>query len=134
MSFRTNWPCGEGARQQATARVASGARSGLNLSPLPAFTSCVLFSSYGVRRMSTTRLSSRGQVVLPKDVRDRHQWKPGQEFEIVETDEGILLRAQSPFPDTTFDEVRGRTGYEGPPKATDRLTGTAALRKKNERE
>lgn len=55
--------------------------------------------------MSTTRLSSRGQVVLPKNVREKYHWTSGQEFEVVETDEGILLRAQSPFPDTTFDEV-----------------------------
>jgi AbrB family looped-hinge helix DNA binding protein len=83
--------------------------------------------------MSTTRLSSRGQVVLPKNVREKYHWTSGQEFEIVETDEGILLRAQSPFPDTTFDEVRGMTGYDGPSVSTDRLTGTAALRKKAER-
>jgi AbrB family looped-hinge helix DNA binding protein len=80
--------------------------------------------------MSTTRLSSRGQVVLPKRVRDKHQWDPGQEFEVVQTEEGVLLRPRSPFPETTFEAVRGRTGYDGPPVPTDQLTGTEALRKK----
>lgn len=80
--------------------------------------------------MSTTRLSSRGQVVLPKRVRDKHQWDPGQEFEVVQTEEGVLLRPRSPFPETTFEAVCGRTGYDGPAVSEDRLTGTEALRKK----
>lgn len=80
--------------------------------------------------MPTTRLSSRGQVVLPKQVREAHRWAPGQEFEIVETEAGILLRPRSPFPETTFDEVRGVTGYDGPRVSTDQLTGAEALRRK----
>lgn len=80
--------------------------------------------------MPTTRLSSRGQVVLPKRVRDENRWDPGQEFEIVQTEEGVLLRPRSPFPETTFETVRGRTGYDGPSVPTDQLTGTTALRKK----
>ena len=80
--------------------------------------------------MPTTRLSSRGQVVLPKRVRDNNQWDPGQEFEVVQTEEGVLLRPRSPFPETTFEAVRGRTGYDGPPVPTGQLTGTEALRKK----
>lgn len=71
--------------------------------------------------------------MLPKAVRDDHHWRPGQEFEIVNTDDGILLRPRSPFPDTTFEEVKGVTGYDGPPMSTKRLTGAAALRKKKGR-
>mgnify|MGYP000055270647 FL=1 len=80
--------------------------------------------------MPTTRLSSRGQVVLPKRVREKNRWDPGQEFEIVQTEEGVLLRPRSPFPETTFETVRGRTGYDGPSVSTNQLTGTTALRKK----
>ncbi|PZN73131.1 MAG: hypothetical protein DM484_23225 [Candidatus Methylumidiphilus alinenensis] len=29
--------------------------------------------------METTRLSSKGQVILPKSVRDAHHWSPGSE-------------------------------------------------------
>lgn len=83
--------------------------------------------------MPTTRMSSRGQVVLPKPVREKHQWAPGQEFEVVETDAGILLRPRAPFPETTFDEVRGATGYDGPRVPTRHLTGAEALRRKAER-
>ena len=83
--------------------------------------------------MSTTRMSSRGQVVLPKPVRDKHQWAPGQEFEVVDTDAGILLRPRAPFPETTFDDVRGAVGYDGPRVPTDQLTGAEALRRKTAR-
>lgn len=32
--------------------------------------------------METTRLSSKGQVILPKSIRDARHWAPGAEFEI----------------------------------------------------
>ncbi|MCH7638593.1 MAG: AbrB/MazE/SpoVT family DNA-binding domain-containing protein [Bacteroidetes bacterium] len=42
--------------------------------------------------MTTTILSTRGRVVIPKEVRDRLGWKPGQEVEILDTDKGVLVR------------------------------------------
>lgn len=80
--------------------------------------------------MLTTQLSSRGQVVLPKRVREDHQLEPGQEFEIVDREDGILLRPRSPFPKTAFEDVRGATGYDGPRVPTDQLSGAEALRRK----
>lgn len=68
--------------------------------------------------------------MLPKRVREKHEWVPGQEFEIVDTEEGILLRPRSPFPQTSFEEVQGVTNYDGPRVPTHRLTGAAAVRKK----
>lgn len=42
--------------------------------------------------METTRLSAKGQVVLPKRVRDAHGWAPGVEFIVESTEAGVLLR------------------------------------------
>ena len=42
--------------------------------------------------MDTTKLSAKGQVVLPKGVRDAHGWLPGVEFVVETTSGGILLR------------------------------------------
>jgi AbrB family looped-hinge helix DNA binding protein len=64
----------------------------------------------------TSRLSSKGQIVLPKKIRDSHAWKPGTEFLIEETDAGVLLRPAKPFPKTTVEEVFGCLGYNGKPK------------------
>jgi AbrB family looped-hinge helix DNA binding protein len=67
--------------------------------------------------MATTRLSSKGQVILPKSLRDAHHWRPGTEFEIEERPEGILLRPRKPFAATRLQDVIGCTGYTGPAKS-----------------
>ena len=83
--------------------------------------------------MPTTRLSSKGQIVIPKAIRDAHRWKAGQELEVIDTDEGILLRAPSPFPQTIIDAAYGCIDYEGPPVPTEHLTGTEAMKRRNAR-
>jgi AbrB family looped-hinge helix DNA binding protein len=42
---------------------------------------------------SKTRLSSKGQIVIPKDVRERHGWGPGTELVIEDCGVAITLRA-----------------------------------------
>ncbi|MCE6966980.1 AbrB/MazE/SpoVT family DNA-binding domain-containing protein [Cereibacter sphaeroides] len=39
----------------------------------------------------TTRVSARGQVALPEELRARLGWKPGTRLEIRATPEGLLL-------------------------------------------
>ena len=39
----------------------------------------------------TTKLSSRGQLVIPKQVRDAHRWSENTMFTVSEHAEGILL-------------------------------------------
>jgi AbrB family looped-hinge helix DNA binding protein len=63
--------------------------------------------------METTKLSSRGQVVLPKSVRDARGWEPGTKFAVEEVSEGILLRPLRPFPSKSFDEVFACLKYTG---------------------
>lgn len=57
--------------------------------------------------METTRLSTKGQIVLPMAVRAARAWKPGTEFSIEETSDGILLRPVGTFPGTNLDQVAG---------------------------
>jgi AbrB family looped-hinge helix DNA binding protein len=64
--------------------------------------------------MATTKLSSKGQVVLPKSVRDAHGWAPGTEFEVESTADGVRLRAKAPFPRTELGQVFGSLSYSGP--------------------
>jgi len=63
--------------------------------------------------METTKLSSKGQVVLPKSVRDARSWEPGTKFAVEEVSEGILLRPLRPFPAASIDEVFGCLKYSG---------------------
>ncbi len=57
--------------------------------------------------METTRLSTKGQIVLPKNIRNSRSWGPGTEFMVEETDEGILLRPAGRFPATAIRDVAG---------------------------
>ena len=57
--------------------------------------------------METTRLSTKGQVVLPKNIRAARAWGPGTEFTVEETEDGILLRPSSRFPQTDLADVAG---------------------------
>ena len=48
--------------------------------------------------METTKLSSKGQVIIPKGSRQAHDWKPGLRFVVEDTDAGLLLRPLPDFP------------------------------------
>ena len=57
--------------------------------------------------MTTTRLSNKGQVVIPKSIRAAHGWKPGVEFLVENTDEGIVLKPIKSYSPTKIHEVIG---------------------------
>lgn len=63
--------------------------------------------------MEKTRLSNKGQVVLPRAIRDAMGWRAGQLLEVVTTAEGVLLRPFYQFESTTLDDVVGCLRYEG---------------------
>ena len=64
--------------------------------------------------METTKLSSKGQVVLPSSVRTARRWKPGTTLAIENRPEGVLLRPVKLFAETQLDQVVGSAGYKGP--------------------
>ena len=67
--------------------------------------------------METTRLSSKGQVIIPKALRNIHGWEAGQELIVIDTGDGILLKPKKPFPETTLQNVAGCLKYQGTPKS-----------------
>jgi AbrB family looped-hinge helix DNA binding protein len=67
--------------------------------------------------MPRTRLSSKGQVVIPKALREERGWAPGTEFNVEVTRDGILLRPTPGSPGTTAREVMGCLDYRGPPRS-----------------
>jgi AbrB family looped-hinge helix DNA binding protein len=54
-----------------------------------------------------TKLSTKGQVVLPKEIRQRRKWAPGSELIVEETPDGVLLRPARVFPQTRVEDVYG---------------------------
>ena len=71
--------------------------------------------------MATTILSSKGQLIIPKTMRSRHHWEAGTVFVVEETDAGLLLKPQKPFPATRVEDGLGCTGSQGPPKTLEEI-------------
>lgn len=42
--------------------------------------------------METTKVSTKGQVVLPKAVRAAQRWEPGQELEVINAGGYVILK------------------------------------------
>jgi AbrB family looped-hinge helix DNA binding protein len=57
-----------------------------------------------------TRISTQGQVVLPKALRDRRGWAAGAELIVEEPPEGVLLRGAPKKEPTRVEDVFGRLG------------------------
>ncbi|MEQ1530595.1 MAG: AbrB/MazE/SpoVT family DNA-binding domain-containing protein [Methylococcales bacterium] len=66
--------------------------------------------------MQTTRLSSKGQVIILKTIRDAYHLSVGQELEIEITAQGILLKTINSLPKTTVSDLVSCTGYQGATK------------------
>ncbi|MGO9241499.1 MAG: AbrB/MazE/SpoVT family DNA-binding domain-containing protein [Bryobacteraceae bacterium] len=71
--------------------------------------------------MELTRLSTKGQIILPKSIRDSRAWGPGTEFTLEESGDGILLRPAARFARTEIDEVAGCLATKGRPKTLAQL-------------
>jgi AbrB family looped-hinge helix DNA binding protein len=70
--------------------------------------------------METTRLSTKGQIILPKNMRTSRAWGPGTKLTVEETGQGILLRPDSRFPETGLHEVAGCLRSKRKPKTPGR--------------
>jgi AbrB family looped-hinge helix DNA binding protein len=61
----------------------------------------------GVLPMETTRLSTKGQIILPKSIRDSRDWRAGTAFIVEEMADGVFLRPKTSFPATKLEDVAG---------------------------
>ena len=80
--------------------------------------------------METTRLSSKGQVVLPLSVRRNRKWEPGTQLTVEETEDGVLLRPAKPFPPATFEELTSfleKNKFKGKPKTIEEMDEAIAI-------
>jgi len=66
--------------------------------------------------MATTRLSTKGQLIIPKEMRERHGWDSGTELELEDRGDSIIIRPVLEVERTTVDEVIGCLRHEGRPK------------------
>ena len=77
-------------------------------------------------KLSTT-MSTKGQVILPKAIRDLRQWKAGTRLVVEDTAEGVLLKAVPAFAPTLPQDVFASLPYRGTPKTLEEMdAGIAA--------
>ena len=73
-----------------------------------------------------TRISEKGQVVVPKATRDRLGWLPGTDLEIVETSDAVTLRPRRPGGRLTVEDAVARFRmlyqHDGPPVPVEELS------------
>jgi AbrB family looped-hinge helix DNA binding protein len=87
----------------------------------------------GLTMSQTTKLSTKGQVVLPKSLRASHRWKPGTEFIIQDRDEGILLKPKSGGKARTWESIIGCVPYTGPSKSIKEMDEAVAAEARSRR-
>ena len=83
--------------------------------------------------METTRLSSKGQIVLPRSIRAAKAWHAGQPLEVVSTDDGVLLRPLKAFAPTRMEDVAGCLRYKGQPKTIEDMDAAVRTEAKRRR-
>ena len=83
------------------------------------------------KQKMTTVVSTKGQVILPKAIREQRHWPAGTELMVEDTPEGVLLKAKPAFALTRPKDVFGCLPYEGPTKSiADMEAGIAAEAKR----
>jgi AbrB family looped-hinge helix DNA binding protein len=55
--------------------------------------------------LATTKMSSKGQVVIPEDIRKRLGFKAGSQFVVVGENDVVILKAISPPSMEEFDSL-----------------------------
>jgi AbrB family looped-hinge helix DNA binding protein len=75
----------------------------------------------------TTTISTKGQVILPKAIREERRWRAGTRLTVESTPEGVLLKPASPFPAAKPADVFASLPYRGKSKTVEEMdAGIAA--------
>jgi AbrB family looped-hinge helix DNA binding protein len=69
----------------------------------------------------TTTLSSKGQMVLPKALRDLKQWKPGAQLLLEDVPGGVMVKLVEAKKKYTVDDLIGILKYDGPPLSQEEI-------------
>jgi len=76
--------------------------------------------------MTTTVLSSKGQVIIPKPIRSAHHWDAGERLVVEDTVDGVLLRPVALFKRTTLDDLTRCLKWKGPAKTLEEMEAAIA--------
>ena len=63
--------------------------------------------------METTKLSSKGRVVIPGPLRKSHHWEAGHELVVIDVGDGILLKSATVFEERQINDVASCLKFTG---------------------
>jgi len=69
----------------------------------------------------TTVVSTKGQVILPKAIRQSRRWEAGTRLVVEDTVDGVLLKQAPLFPETRPEDVYGMLAQEGRAKTLEEM-------------
>jgi AbrB family looped-hinge helix DNA binding protein len=84
-------------------------------------------SSKHLTSVDTTVLSQKGQVVIPKKLREQRGWEPGLRLAVEPTPDGLVLRPLEATRAEVAASLLGIVGYRGPRRSLADME--AAIRK-----
>ena len=87
-----------------------------------------------LRFMDITRLSSKGQIILPKTVRDAHHWESGTDFVVEDTGDGVLLRPVKAGAPARLDDIVGCLRVKGPARTIEEMDAAITVELRNRRD
>jgi AbrB family looped-hinge helix DNA binding protein len=68
-----------------------------------------------------TKVSTKGQVVLPKAIREKRRWKAGTRLTVEDRPEGVLLKPIEKKKKLTIDDWAGIIKYKGPARTVEEM-------------
>lgn len=74
----------------------------------------------------TTTVSTKGQVILPKGIRQRRRWEAGTRLTVEDTEDGVLLKAAPLFAPTEVGAVFGSLRFAGKAKTVAEMNEAVA--------
>lgn len=80
-------------------------------------------------RLATTKMSSKGQIVIPEEIRKRLDLKPGSQFVVVGNKDVVILKAIFPPSMQEFDDLIVEAREQAKQTRMKRSDVTAAISK-----
>ena len=80
-------------------------------------------------KLSTTKMSSKGQVVIPEDIRKRLKLKEGSQFIVIGEKDVVILKSIRPPSIKDFDEIIAEARKQAKKSGMKRSDISAAIAK-----
>lgn len=65
--------------------------------------------------VATLKLSSKGQIVIPKEIRDELHWQAGTQLTLVSSVSGVTLKTAPKKTGGNLGDLIGMLRHDGPP-------------------